>query len=92
MNPYRFEAHEPPAITELQLINELKRRELRRQTRLLRLCAILQFLLLVTFAVFILRDSLLVSIASAVLAGVVLAGGGVISVVFFRRGAGIAER
>ena len=83
---YDFEQHQPPRINEAMLREQLKRRELQKQTLLLRIAALLSCVCYAVFAFFIIRDSVIVAAASILMCTLTLIGTGIISVVFHRYG------
>ena len=83
---YDFNGHEPPRINEAMLQEQLRRRELKRQTLLLRIAALLSCVCYAVFAFFIINDSVIAAAASIILCTVTLIGTGVLSVVFLRCG------
>ena len=83
---YDFTQHQPPRVNEAMLQEQLRRRELQRQTLLLRVAALLSCICYAVFAFFIVRDSVIVSALSILMCTVTLIGSGVISVVFHCRG------
>lgn len=84
--PYNFEKKEPPRITEKMLREEIKRRALQKQMRLLRIACLLSCLCLALFAFFIMRDSVTVSIVSIALLAYTLIGNGLITIAFHKKG------
>lgn len=83
---YDFDAHQPPRINEAMLQEQLRCRELQRQTLLLRIAALLSCVCYAVFAFFIIRDSVIVAVVSILMCTLTLIGSGVISVVFHRCG------
>jgi len=83
---YDFTQHEPPRVNEAMLQEQLKHRELQRQTLLLRIAALLSCVCYAVFAFFIIRDSVIAAVVSILMCTVTLIGTGVISVVFHRYG------
>lgn len=83
---YDFTQHQPPRVNEAMLREQLRRRELKRQTLLLRLAALLSCICYAVFAFFIIRDSVIVAVLSILMCTVTLIGSGVITVVFHRCG------
>lgn len=83
---YDFEQHEPPRINEAMLQEQLRRRELQKQTLLLRIAALLSCICYAVFAFFIIRDSVVASVVSILMCTFTLIGNGVISLVFHRCG------
>ncbi len=83
---YDFDGHEPPRVNEAMLHEQLERRELQKQTLLLRIAALLSCVCYAVFAFFIINDSVIAAVASILMCTVTLIGAGVISVVFHRCG------
>jgi len=83
---YDFTQHEPPRINEDMLREQLRRRELKRQTVLLYIASLMCCVCYAAFAFFIIRDSKAAAVLSILLCTVTLIGSGVISVVFLRHG------
>lgn len=83
---YDFTQHEPPRVNEAILREQLRRRELQRQTLLLRIAALLSCVCYAVFAFFIIRDSVIAAVVSILMCTITLIGTGVISLVFHRYG------
>ena len=84
--PFDFEKHSPPALSEKSLRQELERRRLARQIRVLRISWLLTAICFVLFAFFIAPESLLLAIVSIAWLCVCVTGHIVISVFFYRSG------
>ena len=83
---YDFDGHEPPRVNEAMLQEQLRRRELQKQTLLLRIAALLSCICYAVFAFFIIRDSVIAAVISILMCTITLIGNGVVSVVFHRCG------
>ncbi len=83
---YNFEEHTPPKLTEQMLQAELNRRALHRQTKLLRLAALLVSLCLLLFSAMIFPYSPFLSLAGSLFVVLWLAGSSIIGLVFFKTG------
>lgn len=83
---YDFNQHEAPRLNETMLQEQLRLRELKKQTTLLRIAALLSCVCYAVFAFFIIRDSVAAAVASILMCTFTLIGTGIISVVFHRYG------
>ena len=84
---YTFDEHTPPALTERMLRDELARRTLRRQTRLLRIASLLVSLCFLLCGVLLISEYTVLAIACFAFVVLSLAGNGIISFVFYKTGA-----
>jgi len=83
---FEFELLNPPELSEEKLMEIAKIKEIKKQILILRIAALLAMLTLAIFALFIAKDSLLASVIAVVFLTVYMAGSGIISVIFIRRG------
>lgn len=83
---YNFEEHTPPRLTERMLRDELERRTLRRQTRLLRIASLLVSLCFLLCGILLLPDYPALAIACLAFVLFSLIGNGIISFVFYKSG------
>lgn len=83
---YNFDAHTPPQLTEQMLREELRRRTLRRQTKLLRLASLLVCACLLICSVLLFPDFPVLALACAVFVVLSTAANGIISIVFYKTG------
>ena len=83
---YNFNEHTPPVLTERMLRDELARRTLRRQTRLLRIASLLVSLCFLLCGVLLFSDYTLLAIACLAFVILSLVGNGIISFVFYKTG------
>lgn len=87
MNPiYNFNEHTPPALTERMLQDELARRTLRRQTRLLRIASLLVSLCFLLCGVLLFSEHTVLAIGCLAFVILSLVGNGIISFVFYKTG------
>ncbi len=86
---YNFENAVPPLVTEKKLAAELKHRELRRQTMILRIASVILSIAMVLFAFLVAPRSMPIAIAVICLFGISLIGNGIITVIFCRKGASL---
>lgn len=83
---YNFNEHTPPVLTERMLRDELARRTLRRQTRLLRIASLLVSLCFLLCGVLLFSEHPVLAIACLVFVILSLVGNGIISFVFYKSG------
>lgn len=83
---YNFNEHTPPVLTEHMLRDELARRALRRQTRLLRIASLLVSLCFLLCGVLLFSDYTLLAIGCLAFVILSLVGNGIISFVFYKTG------
>ncbi|MBP3617950.1 MAG: hypothetical protein J6J38_07925 [Lachnospiraceae bacterium] len=83
---YNFNEHTPPVLTERMLQDELARRTLRRQTRLLRIASLLVSLCFLLCGVLLFSDYTLLAIGCLAFVILSLVGNGIISFVFYKSG------
>ncbi|MBQ9767189.1 MAG: hypothetical protein IJW37_03715 [Lachnospiraceae bacterium] len=87
MNPiYNFDEYTPPKLTEQMLCEELKRRALRRQTRILRLASLFVCICFLICAALLFPDYPVLALACTVFVIFSLAANGIISIVFYKTG------
>ena len=87
MNPiYNFNEHTPPVLTERMLRDELERRTLRRQTRLLRIASLLVSLCFLLCGVLLFSEHTVLAIGCLAFVILSLVGNGIISFVFYKTG------
>lgn len=84
---YNFNEHTPPVLTERMLREELARRTLRRQTRLLRIASLLVILCFLLCAVLLLPEYPVLAGFCFLFVLFSLVGNGIISIVFHKTGA-----
>ena len=84
---YNFEEKQPPELNEKMLRERLKHRDLCRQTLILRIAAVLVSLCYILFAFCIAPESMALAVVSILVAYVTIVGKGVISIVFYKKGA-----
>lgn len=83
---YNFDEHTPPVLNERMLQDELARRTLRRQTRLLRIASLLVSLCFLLCGVLLFTEYLVLAIACLAFVIISLVGNGIISFVFYKSG------
>lgn len=83
---YNFSEHTPPVLTERMLRDELARRALRRQTRLLRIASLLVSLCFLLCSVLLFSEHTVLAIGCLAFVLLSLAGNGIISYVFYKTG------
>lgn len=82
---YDFESYQPPKLTEMQLMEILKQRQLIRQSVLLIVGAVLSYVCLVLLAFALTPLSFEAGIACLVFLGISLANSGVIAVLLSKK-------
>ena len=83
---YNFNEHTPPVLTERMLRDELERRTLRRQTRLLRIASLLVSLCVLLCGVLLFSEHTVLAIGCLAFVILSLVGNGIISFVFYKTG------
>lgn len=83
---YNFSENPPPVLTERMLRDELARRTLRRQTRLLRIASLLVSLCFLLCGVLLFSEHTVLAIGCLAFVLLSLAGNGIISYVFYKTG------
>lgn len=83
---YNFNEHTPPVLTERVLRDELARRTLRRQTRLLRIASLLVSLCFLLCGALLFPDYPVLAIGCFIFVVLSLVGNGIISFVFYKTG------
>lgn len=83
---YNFDEHTPPLLNERMLRDELARRTLRRQTRLLRIASLLVSLCFLLCGVLLFSEYTVLSIACLAFVIFSLVGNGIISFIFYKTG------
>lgn len=83
---YNFSENTPPVLTERMLRDELARRTLRRQTRLLRIASLLVSLCFLLCGVLLFSEHIVLAIGCLAFVLLSLAGNGIISYVFYKTG------
>lgn len=83
---YNFNEHTPPVLTGRMLQDELKRRTLRRQTKLIRLASLLVSLCFLLCGVLLFTDYPVLAFGCLFFVILSLAGNGIISFVFYKSG------
>ena len=83
---YNFEDKIPPAFNKKMLMQEIKRRETKRQVLILRIASVLVCLCMVLFALVILPYSKFIAVACIIITTFSIIGNGVITLLFYRKG------
>ena len=84
---YNFDEHTPPRLNERMLRDELERRALRRQTKLLRIASLLVSLCFLICAALLFTDYPVLAFACFAFVLISLVGNSIISFVFYKSGA-----
>lgn len=80
---YNFEQYTPPRLTEKQLREELKRREIQKQAILLCVASFLMYLCIVLVSILICREHFMLAVFGILSVCISLMGNGIITVVFY---------
>lgn len=83
---YNFDEHTPPMLSERMLRDELARRTLRRQTKILRIASLLVSLCFLLCGVLLFPEHTVLAIGCLAFVVLSLAGNGIISFVFYKTG------